>query len=356
MNAVLQKLTAEALTTALGGFDPAIAPVVDVVVEPLGIEGAFCDLARLVLTYGSPGSAGPPSLVAKVPKEAPAARAMGSAIGLYERERRFYATLASDVSVRIPSCYHPGDGDIGENPMLLEDLSALRGGDQVAGLSLDDAGAVIDSLASLHASGWNSGAVAGADWLCSLDDPAFSAGVVALVGSGVDAFEQRYADRLPAQVSTAAACAARNFAPYLERCRSGPFTLAHFDARADNWLFDPGGEPVLIDWQTAARIRGVHDVAYVVAASLATDLQADYWQSLLRRYHEQLRRHGVGDYAWDDCCSHYRQHVAYASLLSLALLGLAEIGSERGRALADAVIIRGVRHAADIRAYDLHDG
>ncbi|HVW31678.1 MAG TPA: phosphotransferase [Acidimicrobiia bacterium] len=354
MNAILAKVTPEALTAVLAGSDPQLGPVVDVVVEPLGIEGAFCDLARLRLTYGPSGTPGPASVVAKVPKEAPAVRAMGSAIGLYDRERRFYAELAADVPVRVPVCYHPGDGGIGEVPMLLEDLGGLRPGDQVAGLDLDEAGTVIDRLAALHAARWGS-PMPGGEWLCSLDDPAFSAGIVGLVGSGVDTFEARFAGRLPAAARTAAASAARHFGPYLDRCRSGPLTLAHFDARADNWLFDASGEPVLIDWQTAASIRGVHDVAYVVAASLATDLQGDHWQSLLRRYHDRLGHGGVTDYPWTDCLAHYRRHVAYASLLSLALLGSAEIGSERGRALADAVILRGIGHAAEIGAYDLDD-
>jgi hypothetical protein len=328
------------------------ATVVDVAAEPLGIEGAFCDLARLTLTYGGSGRPGPATVVAKVPKDAPLARGMGSALGLYERERRFYATLASRVPLRIPACYQPGDGDVGEVPMLLEDLSHLRSGDQVVGLGLADAGVIVDRLASLHAAFWGSEElISGGEWLCSLDDPGFSAGVVGLVASGVDAFEERYADRLPGATLAMAAAAARDFAPYLERCRSGPLTLAHFDARADNWLFDPSGEPVLLDWQTAARIRGTHDIAYMLTTSLATDLQADHWEGLLRRYHERLRHDGVNDYRWEDCLLHYRQHVAYASLLSLALLGSAEIGSERGQALADAVILRGVRHAADIDAY-----
>jgi hypothetical protein len=347
------KLTPERITAALTAGDLSIAPVAGLTVDPLPIEGAFCDLARLTLTYGEPGRAGPAAVVAKIPKEAAAARQTGTALGLYERERRFYSTLASRVPLRVPTCHHAGDGDLGEDPMLLEDLTHLRGGDQVAGFGLAEAGVIVDGLAALHAAFWESPQVTGADWLSSLDDPMFSAGVVGLVVSGVDAFESRYADRLPPATLAAAAGAARAFAPHLERCRAGPFTLAHFDARSDNWLFDTSGQPVLIDWQTAARIRGTHDIAYVLTTSLATEFQSDHWESLLRRYHAELRRHGVGSYAWDDCLTHYREHVAYASLLSLALLGSAEIGSGRGQALADAVILRGVRHAAEIDAYRL---
>jgi len=61
-------------------------------------------------------------------------------------------------------------------------------------------------------------------------------------------------------------------------------------------------------------------------------------ESLLRRYHDGLRAHGVAGYEWEECRRHYRQSLLYTLAPGVAMLGaMAIAGDERG--LADALVL-----------------
>ena len=80
------------------------------------------------------------SMIAKFPTASPEVRAMMHPTRIYEREHRFYAELAPKSSLRTPAVYHV-TCDTAEVPederymLLMEDLSSLTLGDQLAGLS-----------------------------------------------------------------------------------------------------------------------------------------------------------------------------------------------------------------------------
>jgi len=84
----------------------------------------------------------------------------------------------------------------------------------------------------------------------------------------------------------------------LARCDEGPPTLVHNDFRLDNVFFAGDGTPVVIDWQIPAHTRGTQDVAYLLSGSFQPDVLSGAWESLLRRYHDGLRAHGVAGYEW----------------------------------------------------------
>lgn len=52
-----------------------------------------------------------------------------------------------------------------------------------------------------------------------------------------------------------------------------PRTLAHADAHLDNWMFRPGGAPILIDWETARIAPGILDVARFLLEGVHTDVR-----------------------------------------------------------------------------------
>src|SRR5262245_28393553 len=140
------------------------AAVTDVAAEPLSFSGTAGDIARVRLTYDGSGSPGPASLIAKIRGAADVQVAVDAAMGLYERESRFYADHAESVPVATPRCYHVGDGT--ETPLLIEDLGGLRMGDLVEGLSVADAERVTDALADLHSAYWGIDA-GGSGWLAA---------------------------------------------------------------------------------------------------------------------------------------------------------------------------------------------
>jgi hypothetical protein len=243
------------LTDVLRAAGVTKAAVWHIETHPLGVASAAGELARLSLTFEPMRQPGPVTIIAKAPGRGPTQRAMDAAMGLFARERFVYAELASALPVRLPRCYHVGDQGKNE-PMLLEDLGALRAGDQVTGLDQADAERLIDVLAELHAAFWESGPPGGdPSRLVSWTDPALGAMLTQLVTSGVAALRQRYAGRAPAPILTAIAEAARDWAAVLRRCAEGPQTLVHNDFRLDNIFFQPDGQPVIIDWQLAGRCR-----------------------------------------------------------------------------------------------------
>lgn len=327
------------------------ARVIAVDVEALLESGAWCELARLTIKYEAGSTDAPSTLIAKLPREGEV-KPVGIGLGLYERERRFFSELAGHISFPTPGCLHPGDGDAGEEPLLLEDLGDRRMGDQIAGLALADAERLIDEAAVLHAAFWESSELERFPWLLRLDDSMNVTIMEQVAQGGIEGLQRVFADRVDAPLLEQAVGVARRFGDVLRATSSGPMTLAHGDLRLDNVFFDHEGAPTAVDWQTVARTRGTHDVAYLLTGSVSEEALADQWESLLRRYHSALVAGGVESYSWDQCLEHYRQNVCYSLLPPLALLGSIAIDSDQGRALAEALTLRALRHASDVAAFE----
>ncbi|MDQ1517416.1 MAG: hypothetical protein QOE80_3246 [Actinomycetota bacterium] len=332
------------------------AAIASVETEPLGVASAAGELARLSLTYEPAGTQGPATIIAKAPGSSEIQRMMDAAMGLFARERFVYGELAGALPVRLPRCYHPGDGDK-EEPMLLEDLRGLRMGDQVAGLDRADAERLVDLLADLHGAFWEtdfgeSGPPGGdAGRLVSWTDPVLGAMLTQLVTSGVAALRQRYEGRVPPGVLDAIEELAPDWATVLRRCAEGPQTFVHNDFRLDNIFFEPDGEPVVLDWQLAGRCRGTQDLAYLLSGSMATDALRECWDVLVRRYHARLLAGGVGGYDLDECRFHYRQSLLYTVAPGIAMLGQMQLGGGDARGLADTLILRTLTHAGELDAF-----
>jgi len=347
----IDAITPRWLTMVLRAAAVAEAAVLEIQAVPLGVASAAGDLARLSLAYEPGRPPGPATIIAKAPGSGQAQRAMEAAMGLFARERYVYAELASALPVRLPRCYYPGNPGKQE-PMLLEDLQALRAGDQVTGLDRADAERLIDVLAGLHAAFWQAGPP-GADARClvSWADPALGAMLTQLVTSGVAALCRRYTGRVPAAILTAIADAAPNWAGVLRRCAEGPLTFVHNDFRLDNIFFRPDGEPVVIDWQLAGCCRGTQDLAYLLSGSMPTDTLRDCWDMLLRRYHARLSAAGVRGYDLHQCRFHYRQSLLYTLAPGIAMLGQMQLRGGDARGLADTLVLRTLTHASDLDAF-----
>ena len=343
-------ITPRWLTTVLRAAAVAEAAVLDIETRPLGVASAAGDLARLSLVYEPARPSGPATVIAKAPGSGPTQRAMEAAMGLFAREHYVYAELASALPVRLPRCYYPGDPGKQE-PMLLEDLAALRAGDQVTGLGRADAERLIDVLAGLHAAFWESGPPGDASRLVSWTDPALGAMLTQLVSSGVAALRQQYAGRVPARILHAIAEAAPNWAAVLRRCAEGPQTFVHNDFRLDNIFFQSDGQPVVIEWQLAGRCRGTQDLAYLLLGSMPTGTLRDCWDVLLRRYHARLSAAGVRGYDLHQCRFHYRQSLLYTLAPGIAMLGQMQFHGGDARGLADTLVLRTLTHASDLNAF-----
>jgi hypothetical protein len=342
----LKKIDARWLSKVLREGGHAEAAVSAVEIEPVAFTGATTDMARLRVSYDDSGAPGPTTLVAKIRGVRDVQRQMDQAMGLFAREAHFYGEFADHVPVKAPACYFIGDGD--ETPLLLEDLATMRMGDQMEGMTMPDAEAMMDALGDLHARFWESPELE-APWLTSPAEGMHARMVVQLVSSGGPALAERYAGEAPDSVIEAVVKTAPDWGRVLSRGADGPQTLVHNDCRLDNLFFGDDGQPRFIDWQVLARTRGTQDVGNLLAGSMSSDDLAANWERLLRRYHDRLQAGGVTGYSFDECVQHYRINVLYPLGAGMALIGMMDIGD--GRGLGDAIVIRCLRHIAALDSF-----
>ena len=83
-------------------------------------------------------------MVLKVAASDPVSRGTGQALGLYEREVRFYADVAprlvADTGGPIAQCYHASyEPETGVFSLLLDDAAPAEVGDEIRGAAIEDA-------------------------------------------------------------------------------------------------------------------------------------------------------------------------------------------------------------------------
>lgn len=319
------------------------ASVVEATTSPLG-TGQMSDSVRVTLTYDQPTDA-PATLVAKLPSTDAGTRTSALSLRNYEKEVRFYRSLAPTLDVRVPRLHY---ADLAATPdrfvLLLEDLAPAEQGDQLAGCDVRIAEVAVAELVGLHAPRWADASLDGFDWL---DDTPRSEGagpLLALLWSG---FCDRYADRLTSEVVTAGTQLFEHIDGLLTP--RGPRTLVHGDYRLDNLLIDPSGDPVtVVDWQTTALGSAAYDAAYFIGAGLAADDRRAHEERLVRDYHARLVDAGVTAYSWDDCWDAYRRGTFTGLLMAVGASMIVE-RTERGD---DMFLTMAGRHAQQILDLD----
>ncbi len=309
---------------------------------PVG-TGQVSDSCRLRLTYDRPVNL-PETLVAKVPAADPASRNAARVFRTYEIEASFYSQLAGGLPVALATCYYAGyDAEPDEYVVLLEDLAPACPGDQLAGITADQAASAIDELAALHATGWASRALAELPWL-NRSSPEGAQLMTAAVTGMYPGFRDRYGARLEPETLPLIEDFLPRTAGYLAN-RDGPRTIVHGDFRADNLLFGPA-RPVVLDWQTCSFGAGPADLSYFLASSLRTRDRQRHEEDLVRRYHSQLTGTGV-QLSWNDCWNDYRRY-AFGGIVMDIIAAMFVQQTERGDEMFAAMANRHARHAIDL--------
>jgi aminoglycoside phosphotransferase (APT) family kinase protein len=178
--------------------------------------------------------------------------------------------------------------------------------------------------------------------------------IAQVVASGAPLVAERFAGRVSDATLASVTAAAQDWKQVLRRCAEGPHTLTHNDCRLDNVFFDSASAPrtvtpYLIDWQVPAVTRGTQDVANLLAGSMNVDDLAEYWETLVARYHDGLIAGGVSDYSRQQCVQHYRQSIIYPLGQGLALLGALDTGD--GRSLGEISVLRCLKHIEALDAF-----
>jgi len=230
-------------------------------------------------------------------------RGTAAMLGLYAKEVRFYREIAPLLPVRTPEVLFAAMADDGGSFCLIfEDLGPARGGNQIAGCSLEDARAGVRQAAALHAPSWHNPGLLDLDWL--QPNPAINAQVKALYPQAQAIFRERYAGVLEPEYMALCEALAEHTA---STNRVGEkVSLVHGDFRLDNLLFDiKGGAQAIavLDWQTLTIGNGLTDLGYFLGCGIGNDLRRAHEGELIDLYCAEMTAYGVPltrDEVWRD--------------------------------------------------------
>jgi len=341
------EVTAEWMTIALRGSG-VIGPdvtVESVVLDPAGAGVGFMgEVAKVGLVYRGEAAGAPATVVVKFPTQSPDIRAMMHPTRIYEREHRFYDEVAAQSPLRTPNVYHvtcqPAAESADESFMLvMEDLSDLILGDQVTGVTPEQARAALVGLAAHHARFWNGDGLGEADFIPVINGPLNQAGS-AIYDASLPGFMAAFGDSIKPELAAFVAGYSAARPQILDDLAAMPHTLVHFDFRADNLFFADDGSVVVIDWQAISQGGGAADVGYFISQNLSTEDRRAHESDLLHAYHDTLVANGVTDYDYETLLDDYRVGISCGWMIPVLAVGSLDFTSERAIALWTAVIER----------------
>lgn len=221
--------------------------------------------------------------------------------------------------------------------LLLEDVSPAVPGDQNAGASVEAIEVAVKEAAIMHATFWESPALAeNASWLQHPDPAGFVAGLKAVLPMIWGGFQERYKDKMTPAMKEIGDKLWDMFESFIG-CGPGDAhaTLFHADLRIDNILFAPPGglgNPeycYTVDWQTIAINRGGLDVGYLVGSGLSTEQRQKHEKRLVKLWHDELVKQGIKSFTLEEAWDDYRRGQFHGILM--AVFSAMSVGrTERG--------------------------
>jgi hypothetical protein len=338
-------LTASWLSDKIG----AAGSVVDFAVERIG-TGQMSECYRVALTYSDlaagAGSDRPRSVVLKVAASDPVSRQTGLALGLYEREVRFYRDIAPGIGGPIAPCYHGAvDTSTGVFDLLLGDAGPAVVGDEIAGATAEQARLGVLELGRLHGPLLGDAALAAASWL-NRESPLSQAMITSLYAGFVD----RYGEQIAPNHRLVCERLVGAFDGYVEAEAGQLRGLVHGDYRLDNMLFGTAGADralTVVDWQTVSWGPALTDLAYFLGTALPAQDRREHYDALLLAYHEAL---GPGaPLSLDEVREGVRRQSFFGAMMAIVSSMLVE-RTERGDRMFMTMLQRHCDHVLDTDA------
>lgn len=235
-------------------------------------------------------------------------------VGIYATEARFFKEERQHSNVRAPQVFWADIDDEQFGAVLMEDLSrpSVRFCDARTPLTVDEVASVLDTLAHLHASRWNSPWLESANWLEHFASPdSTGRAYFSMLGPDVvGGFIEKRRGVLPAELTDAQRCIDM-FWGFVAISEKGPQTVLHGDLHVGNVYFE-GGLPALCDWQVLGRGSPAFDVAYLVGSALPTAERRTAERTLLNHYLRALAGAGIADVpSAEEMYQLYRAHMGY---------------------------------------------
>jgi len=282
--------------------------------------------ARLALT----GDGVPASVFVKLAAETTTTRLIGELGRLADTETRFYNQLAPELT-GLPKAYGSAlDPLTGRFVLVLEDLAAdnCEFPDTLHPLDRDQAGAIVELLARLHATFWDRPP----GWLYTASADSASL----LTGPLLKTSARRIAERSNILVE-AGRFIDDNYRAVARLIDTPPHTVMHGDAHPGNIYFR-NGEAGLLDWQAVRRGHPGRELAYTMITSMTTADRQACERQLLDDYRRALGAAGGPELDRDELWDRYRQGALYPYVATSIVLGMGGMQSE-------AITVEGLRRA-----------
>ena len=321
-------------------------------VERIG-TGQMSECYRVNLTYAE--GDGPASVVLKVAASDPVSRVTGQALGLYEREVRFYSDVAprleADAGGPVAQCYHASyEPETGVFSLLLDDAAPAEVGDEIRGATIDDAKLALTALGRLHAPLIGGEPLADAPWL-NREAPVNQALITGLFNG----FVERYGEAIKPEQRLVCQRLVDGFDAYLaeEAAAERVKGLVHGDYRLDNMLFGrPGAlrDLTVVDWQTVSWGPAMTDVAYFLGCALTTEDRRVHYDELLAAYYEGL---GPNPPVTLDRVRDGVRRQSFFGVMMTIVSSMLVARTERGDSMFHTMLDRHSSHVLDTGALDV---
>jgi hypothetical protein len=207
-------------------------------------------------------------------------------------------------------------GELQRYHLLLDDLSETHFEAEEKAPTLEYGLALAEGLAALHARWW--GARRFTEGGATMHSAAHIRRFVDISESGVGPLLKRFTTELePHWPDKIHELYAKHPQALIERTRDdNGFTLIHGDTGEKNILIPRSGDrPIYIidrqpfDWSLTTWL-GVYDIAYAIVLDWEVETRRNLEIPILKHYHDQLVRHGVKGYSWEQLYDDYRLCVA----------------------------------------------
>jgi thiamine kinase-like enzyme len=254
-------------------------------------------------------------------------RLVSAAAGLGVIESAFYAQIRPTLDIETPvTQYSAYDPITNRQLLIVDDVSQTRGarfGNILSRqLNWDQAGQVVDTIATLHIKFWNapllkpfgSWLLDSYEWMARLN-VTINAPKRILVGFDrardvISPSLYRRREEVPAALMAS-----------LQINTSGPQTLLHGDVHPGNWYVTGDGRMGLYDWQCVVRGGWARDIAYALSTHLTVENRREWERDLVARYRDRLAEADCKPPSDEQCFLAYRQQMPHAMFMWLGTIG-----------------------------------
>jgi Phosphotransferase enzyme family len=325
----INELDAQALSTLMGRRVTSVSII--------GGDAGTSSRARLALT----GDDVPASVFVKMPAETVATRLMGELGRLGHTEVMFYRELAPQLT-GVPASYGSAfDPFTGRFVLVLEDLAvdSCVFPDTLHPLDKDQAGQIVELLATLHATFWERLPINGNQWVYSASGDHTSL----LTGPLLNTSARRLARRTTIAVDDGRFII-DNYRAVAKLIDAQPNTVMHGDAHPGNVYFR-NGKAGLLDWQAVRRGHPGRELSYTLVTGMTTEDRQACERELLATYRHALAAGGGPELDADELWLRYRQGALYAYVAPLITAGM---GGMQDESIALEGVRRGVAALNDL--------